>query len=152
MHHTVAPGFVDRSRWSDGAAGQMERYAGWWTKNGMIKLPSLQTKIKEVGKHNNNMKGRKAYTTYRNNTSPQRQFKTGIPQGDILSPTLFNIYTADIPPPSVAVQVMAYTFDITITSTHRSTSATKKYIQPYLHKVFPGQNNLHSVHSRPCRI
>ena len=25
MHHTVTPGFVDRPRWSDGAAGQMER-------------------------------------------------------------------------------------------------------------------------------
>ena len=34
--------------------------------------------------------------------------------------------------------------DITITSTHRSTSAAKKYIQPYIHKVFActKQNNL----------
>ena len=33
--------------------------------------------------------------------------------------------------------------DITITSTHTSTSAAKKYIQPYLHKVFAwtNQNN-----------
>ena len=38
-HHTVTPGFVDRHRWSDGAAGQMERYTGWWTKSGMIGLP-----------------------------------------------------------------------------------------------------------------
>ena len=39
---------------------------------------------------------------------------------------------------------MAYADDITITSTHTSTSAAKKYIQPYLHKVFAGtkQNNL----------
>ena len=58
---------------------------------------------------------------------------------------------------------MAYTDDITITSTHTSTSAAKKYIQPYLHKVFcldkpeqshtkSRQNNLHSGHTRPCRI
>ena len=83
-----------------------------------------------------------------------------VPQDGVLSPTLFNIYTADIPPP---VQVMAYADDITITSTHTSTSAAKKYIQPYLHIVFcldktkqshtkSRQNNLHSVHSRPCRI
>ena len=70
-----------------------------------------------------------------NNTSSQRQFKTGIPQGGVLSPTLFNIYTADIPPPRAPVQVMAYADDITITSTHISTSAAKKYIQPCLHKV-----------------
>ena len=39
---------------------------------------------------------------------------------------------------------MAYADDITITSTHTSTSAAKKYIQPYLHKVFAWtkQNNL----------
>ena len=44
----------------------------------------------------NYIKGRKSYTPYRNNTSTQRQFKTGVPQGGVLSPTLYNIYTADI--------------------------------------------------------
>ena len=84
----------------------------------------------------NCIKERKAYITYRNHTSRQRQFKTGLPQGGILSPTLFNIYTSDLPPPSAPVQVMAYADDITITSTHKNTSAVKKYIQPYLQKVF----------------
>ena len=39
---------------------------------------------------------------------------------------------------------MAYAYDITITSTHTSTSVAKKYIQPYLHNVFAWtkQNNL----------
>ena len=55
----------------------------------------------------NYIKGRKAYTTYRNHTSSQRQFKTDVPQGGVLTPTLFNIYTADIPPPRALVQVMA---------------------------------------------
>ena len=80
----------------------------------------------------NYIKGRKANTTYINHTSSQRQFKTGIPQGGVLSPTLFNIYTADIPPSRAPVQVMAYANDITITSTHTSTSGTKNYIQTYL--------------------
>ena len=43
----------------------------------------------------NYIKGRKAYTTYINHTSKQRQFKTGVPQGGVLSPALFNIYTSD---------------------------------------------------------
>ena len=80
--------------------------------------------------------GRKAYTTYIYHTSSQRQFKTDIPQGCVLSPTLFNIYTAYIPPPRAPVQVMDCAVDITITSTHTSMSAAKKYIQPYLHQVF----------------
>ena len=84
----------------------------------------------------NYIKGRKAYTTYTNNTSSQRQFKTGVP--------LFNIYTADIRPSRPPVQVMAYADDITITSKHTSTSAATNDIQPYLHKVlaWTKQNNL----------
>ena len=101
--------------------------------------------------------GRKAYTTYINHTCSQRQFKTGVPQGGVLSPTLFNIYTADIPPPRAKVQDMAHADDVTITSTHTSTSAAKKYKQPYLNTVKQSHtksrhNNLHSVHLRPCRI
>ena len=86
----------------------------------------------------NYIKGHKAYTTDINNTSLQRQFKTGVPQGSVLPRTLFYIYTVDIPPPRAPVQVMVYADDVTITSTHTNTA--KKYIQPYLHTVLSGQN------------
>ena len=84
----------------------------------------------------NYIKERKSYTTYRNHTSIQRQFETGVPQGGVISTTLFNIYTADLPPSRAPAQVLSYADDITITSTHIRTSAAKKYIQPYLHKGF----------------
>ena len=92
----------------------------------------------------NYIKGRKAYTRYRNHTSSQRQIKTGVPHGGVLSPTPFSIYTAAIPPPRAPIQVMAYAEDIPITSTHTISSAAKKYIQPYRHKVvaWTKQNNL----------
>ena len=51
-------------------------------------------------------------------------------------PHYFNIYTADLPPHRAPVQIMAYPDGFTITSTHTGTSAVKKYIQPYTHKVF----------------
>ena len=85
--------------------------------------------------------GHKAYTTYRNHTSIQRQFKSSVSQGGVFSPKLFNIYTADLPPPGASVQVMTYADDIIITSTHTSTVAAKKYIQPYLHQVFVWTNH-----------
>ena len=57
---------------------------------------------------------------------------------------------------------MAYADDITIISIHTSTSAAKKYMQPYLHKYFSWtKHNIlalnpdkvtYRVHSRPCGI
>ena len=59
----------------------------------------------------------------------------------ILSPTLFNIHTADIPTPIAPVQVMLYADDITITSTHIN-SAARKYIQPYTYIRFMTGHNI----------
>ena len=87
------------------------------------------------------IKGRKFYTTYRNHTSRQPQFKTGVPQGGVHSPTLFNIYTSDLPPPSAPVQVMAYADDITIRSTHTKARVQPRNIyNPTYIKFLPGQN------------
>ena len=44
--------------------------------------------------------------------------KTGVPQGGVLSPKLFNICTTDIPPPREPVQGITYADDITIIFTH----------------------------------
>ena len=88
----------------------------------------------------NYIKGHKAYTTNWNHKSKQRQFKTGVPRGGVLLPTLFNIYTSDLPPPSAPVQIMACADDITITSTHTSTRTAKNtYYHTYI-KFLPGQN------------
>ena len=74
----------------------------------------------------NYIKGRKANTSFRNQKFIQRQVKTGVPQSGVLSATLFNIHTTDIPTPTAPVQVMLYADDITITSAHTSISAAKK--------------------------
>ena len=88
----------------------------------------------------NYIKGRKAYTTYRNHTSRQRQFKTGVPQGGVLSPTLYNIHTNHLPSSSAPVQAWP------TQTTSPSHLHTKTRLQPrnaYNHtyiKFLPGQN------------
>jgi len=70
----------------------------------------------------NYIKGRKAYTTYHNSQSKQKQLKSGIPQGGVLSPIPFNImYMSDIPTPPAGVGRQTYADDIshiTTLSTH----------------------------------
>ena len=48
-HHIVTPGFVDRPRRSDCAAGRMDGEAGWWTTCGNIGLPPL-ARVMGVGR------------------------------------------------------------------------------------------------------
>ena len=56
----------------------------------------------------NYIKGRKAYTSFRNITSTQHQFKISAPQGDVLSPTVFNVYTTDISTLPKHTQLITY--------------------------------------------
>ena len=108
----------------------------------------------------NYIKGREAYTTYRNHISIHRQFKTGFPQGDVLSPTLFNIYTSDSPPPNPVHRFRSWSTQTT-SSSHPHIQARVQPRNTYNHtyiKFLPEshtksrQNNLHSVHAGPCRI
>ena len=68
-------------------------------------------------KFTNYIEGRKTYTTFRNKTSTQRQFKAGVPQGGVISPILLNIYTSDTPTPQAPVKLTTYADEFTITST-----------------------------------
>jgi len=60
------------------------------------------------------LRGRKAYTTFKDKSSPQSTIHSGVPQGSIISPALFNAYIRDIPTPPDGISIISYADDITI--------------------------------------
>ena len=100
-------------------------------------VTALHTLNNTVAKGFNQMAPPARTTTVALDMSKLKNFKLAFHKVASFHPHyLLIIYTSDLPPPSAPVQVMAYADDITITSTHTSTSAANKYIQPYLHKFF----------------
>ena len=87
--------------------------------------------------------------------SQLKQINTRVPQGGVLSPTLFNIYTSIIPLPPKNIQITTYANVITITASHTKHHKTQQLIQPYLHKIYEWattkhrQNYHHIFYTRP---
>jgi hypothetical protein len=92
----------------------------------------------------NYIKGRQAFTTYQNCNSKLKQLKTGVPQGGVLSPTLFNIYMSDIPSPPPNIDLETYADDITTESSHTNIEIAQDNLQPYLQDIhnWTIENNL----------
>ena len=66
-----------------------------------------------------------------------KQINTGVPQGGVLSPTLFNIYTSNIPLSPKDIQITTYADDdITITVSYTKHCKAQQFIQPYLNKIY----------------
>ena len=93
----------------------------------------------------NYIRGLKEFTLYNDTKSKQATIKTGVPQGLVLSPTLFNIYTSDIPtPPNKRIKFITYADGITILSCHTNINTVKQQVHSNLPDLFKWtkQNNL----------
>ena len=58
----------------------------------------------------------------------------------VLSPTLFNIYTSDVPLPPKDVQTTTYADEITMTASYTKHRKAQQLIQPYLHNIYEWAN------------
>ena len=145
LNNTVAKGFKQMALPIRTCTVAVDMSKGFDTKNLHTLIIKLrQTKIPGtiIKLIVNYIKGRKPYTTYKNHTSSQRQFKNCLQQGGVLSPTLFNIYNADIPPPKAPVQFMAYADDIpSLLHTRAQVQPRNTYNHAYIRFSRTNQNN-----------
>jgi RNA polymerase subunit RPABC4/transcription elongation factor Spt4 len=84
----------------------------------------------------NYIKGRKGFTHYQGSNSKQQQFKTGVPQGGVLSPVLFNLYTSDLPLPPTGVTLTTYADDMNPAASHAKYHVAEQILQPYLQDIY----------------
>ena len=81
----------------------------------------------------NFLSGRQAYVSYRGQQSKTRMFPNGVPQGAVLSPSLFNLFLSDLPTPQVpGVSVASYADDLTIVSQHHKVDTARVNLQAYI--------------------
>ena len=62
----------------------------------------------------NDTQNRRAIVHFQQQESKSRKVKTGVVQGGVLSPALFNYYLADFPTPPLNIKQIKYADDITI--------------------------------------
>ena len=84
----------------------------------------------------NYLSGRHGYTIYNGKSSRTRHYTNGVPQGSVLSPTLFNLYMHDIPLPTHPdVHILSYADDLTIISQHSRHETASRQLQQYMYTL-----------------
>lgn len=71
---------------------------------------------------------------YNNSYSPYYKINAGVPQGSDLSPTLFNIYTSDVPKTSHTT-LATYADDTAILSSNKNPDIAANYLQYHLNQI-----------------
>ena len=64
--------------------------------------------------------GRQSRVSFRDCLSRSRNIHTGVPQGAVTSPCLFNFYVSQMPVPPIGVQVVSYADDTTLAGSGRN--------------------------------
>lgn len=76
--------------------------------------------------------GRQTFVEFRNSKSYYRRMKQGVPQGGVLSPTLFNLYISKMPTPLPGIKLVSYADDITLLVTGNNIEEMTEMLNTYL--------------------
>ena len=79
--------------------------------------------------------GRQSRVNFRGQTSSSRNVKTGVPQGAVSSPILFNFYISNLPTPPDRVKTIQYADDISIYICGTDLENMTKIINDYVGKL-----------------
>lgn len=88
-----------------------------WTLGLQYKIAQLNLHINFTKTLNNYLINRTASVSIQTHIGPPIQLQSGVPQGACLSPTLYSLYTNDIPQPLPKTDYIAFADDITQIST-----------------------------------
>ena len=81
----------------------------------------------------NFLSGRHAFVEFRGMTSRLRHLTHGVPQGSVLSPTLFNLFMHDLPvPTNPSMRIASYADDLTVISQAPTPQAAAALTQTYM--------------------
>ena len=84
----------------------------------------------------NYLTGRHGFTEHNGKLSIAQHFANGVPQGSVISPSLFNLYMHDIPVPDQPdTHILSYADDITIFSQHTKHETAASHLQQYIHSL-----------------
>ena len=118
----------------------------------------------------NFLTGRSAHVSINGMPSKTKHIQNGVPQGSVLSPSLFNLFLHDLPPRPDNIKLYSYADDITITTKHPNYHTAATNMQHYINSLdawlqqnkmevsatkssttlFSTFNREHSAHPRVC--
>jgi len=81
------------------------------------------------------LRGVKDKANIKKHRSKSQKFKTGEAQRGVLSPTLFNLYTSDLPLPPEGVSMTTYANDMIPAASHSNYHIAEDRLQPYLNDI-----------------